>query len=510
VVSPPRDAVAKAKKQTGPTCTKQQTGSVEADTLAAQVGPKPPYVLSEMSSNDQTSNAVTFHQAVTRGKKSVLTIDASLSAGNLSIKTTYGSGFKGVTTSEVTNEGQMFRAVVDGRRTVLFSATTDPKTITFEDGQPAPKLRVKANVKKALAKFALLRLDTCEKTPKSAVHANDSTLHCPYTDEFGLCEPFPHCNDCGRLCFASYISCGIGAIASAAACGPCAFFSGASCIEEVNACNQACEAPGHPCCPLECDGHCSGGAPGDQCCGGEGCQQDECCGGPTNPFCCSDGKICADPKGICCPTDHGDVCNNTCCPSGQSCLDGFAPNSKVCCPTGDNACGPDDTCCPSTQDCCGSNCCGPGQTCILPATCCNTADLCGDTCCPSHNCLNGTTCCDAPKFQCGANCCGALSTCCNGECCDGQCVNGTCCPLERQCGTSCCAPGFACTDPSAGTCQQCPVAQSPCQAGLGEPTCCPTGTECCGNGACCDTNAGMACCQNGGVVGCFPPSSCIR
>jgi len=507
------NASAATAPRKNPSCTKQLDGTTEVDTLAARAGASPPYLLAESSSHDSTTGAVTFHQAVTRGQQNVLTVDVVVSASQLTLTTTYGKGFKGIATSVLTREGDMFRGVVDGRRTALFGATTDPKTVAFEDGQPAPRLRIRPDLKKALKKFAGLSLDTCKRVPKSkgAVRPQDSTLNCPYTDDLGLCEPFPGCNNCDRLCFASYISCGIGAVTSAAVCIPCAFVSGASCIEEENACSQLCQAPGHPCCPLSCEGHCSGGATGDACCGGEACAPDECCG-TTNPFCCGTGNTCADRNlGICCPDTHGPVCNNGCCNSGESCVDGFN-NTKTCCATGSNACGPDNTCCPASQDCCGSNCCGPGQTCIQPVTCCNVADVCGSTCCPSHNCVNGTTCCDAPNFQCGANCCGALDSCCNGQCCNGQCLNNgsTCCPPERACGASCCAVGFACTDPAHGTCQQCPGGEDPCPAGQGDPLCCATGTLCCGNGQCCDTSADMTCCATASGPACIPTSSCVR
>jgi hypothetical protein len=494
-----------AKGHSGPSCTKQSDGTTEVDSLTARAGTSPPYVLTETSTRDVATGAVSFQLVIAQRKATVLDVTATVSRTQIDIVTTYGHGFKGIATSELTGDGSTFHGVVDGRQTIPFASGADPSSVTFQDGKPPPRLRVKPGLRKAIKKFGMLRLDTCARTAKAA---RDVLQNCPFTDDLGLCEPFPGCNNCYRLCDASYIACGWGAIASAALCAPCAFVSGASCIEEEAACHDMCQSPDHACCPLECNGHCSGGHAGDMCCGNEGCSQTDCCG-TGQPFCCSPGDTCVDAaKGICCPTDHGDECLNGCCPSGQSCIDGFM-GAKTCCPTGDNACGPDNACCPGTQECCGDNCCGAGQTCIAPATCCNITDVCGSTCCPSHNCLNGTTCCDAPNFACGGSCCGALDTCCNGSCCSGQCLAGQCCPPERLCGTTCCAPGFACTDPASGTCQACPAGNDPCPAGVGDPICCPTGTLCCGNGACCDLNSNMTCCTIG-VVGCYPTSQCIQ
>ena len=489
---------AKKKSRNAPTCTKKKIGTSEVTTLSARAGSNPTFVLQDTHTTDAASKQVTEHTVVKRQKQTVLDI----TAGTDRLTFTFGHGFKGIHHVDVTREGTMLRAVVDGRRTVAFPPGARPASVTFEDGKPAPKLRVSGVVRRALLKFKKVDSTTC------ALVTPADGAPCLYTDSFGECDKFPGCNGCGDVCFGIEEECALDAVAGAALCPFCAVVTGGGCLYSLKECADACNAPGHECCPVGCGNFC--GAKGTVCCGNDACPAEECCGG-TNPFCCGSGEKCIDAaKGLCCAQDHGDVCfnGNGCCPSAQSCLDGIS--GQVCCPAGDATCGADDACCPSGQCCHTTECCGAGQECL--DRCCDPADACGTTCCPSHNCLNGNKCCDPPDQPCGGNCCGPFTACCNGQCCPGNdtCVNGSCCPLERTCGSTCCAPGFACTNPALGTCQACPVAQAPCAAGQGNPLCCPGGSECCGDGSCCNTSANMTCCSIGGIPGCHPQSQCIR
>lgn len=190
-----------------------------------------------------------------------------------------------------------------------------------------------------------------------------------------------------------------------------------------------------------------------------------------------------------------------CCDSGEQCVDESDPNARGgCCPRGQNVCG--GKCCAPGETCCGDACCptGEGFTC-QQGVCCppGKPNVCSGICCAGPCDQNGT-CCEAPGYMCGG-------TCCFGECCNGQCCKlgehchpalGTCC--STICGPSCCPEGQFCLDPTRGTCGQCGPGEHAC---LGEPRCCPDGSNCCPGGICC---WGSGCCRRpDGTWGCCPP-----
>lgn len=173
-----------------------------------------------------------------------------------------------------------------------------------------------------------------------------------------------------------------------------------------------------------------------------------------------------------CPA--GQMCNGTCCTSGQTCCNG------ACC-TGSCTNG---LCCPPQTSACGSNCCPAGLAC------------CGNQCCDPSLCSpTGSHCCAAGTNVCGEECCQPGDDCCDGECCFGVCFGEEmCCPRPQiVCQGGCCPPGdIVCCDID-GCCD------GACTAG---GLCCPAGTSVCGE-TCCD-NASEDCC---GTI-CIPKEGC--
>lgn len=149
------------------------------------------------------------------------------------------------------------------------------------------------------------------------------------------------------------------------------------------------------------------------------------------------------------------MCGETCCWTGDTCID--------------------NACCTAARSCAGT-CCPEGQECVDDFTCCPRDQLCRgretDTCCPAGQRCNwdGDTCCD-PAQYCWGECCPAGQVCVNEK---------VCCPEDQACGDACCAEGEICVS---GICRPlCPAGETwhggmCCAAPLtirGE-TCCPTG-----------------------------------
>jgi beta-lactamase superfamily II metal-dependent hydrolase len=125
---------------------------------------------------------------------------------------------------------------------------------------------------------------------------------------------------------------------------------------------------------------------------------------------------------FCCPKER--VCNQRCCPEGESCAQPFG----ICCPN---------------QRRCGPMCCPPGQACYYDKgtpKCCRSQDICAGTygplCCPGgHCCRSG--CCSQGDTQCCTNdkrtrtCCGDKESCCGDkDLCCGQ--NAKCCEVPKS------------------------------------------------------------------------------
>jgi len=183
--------------------------------------------------------------------------------------------------------------------------------------------------------------------------------------------------------------------------------------------------------------------------------------------CCP--KLCGTPN----PFDPG----SGCCDSGETCVDQNDPNSRNgCCPSGQSVC--DGKCCPSGETCCGDACCptSSGYTC-QQGVCCppGYSTVCNGECCPGVCDQNGN-CCEDPNRLCGGECCRLGERCLP--------TLGVCCLEDKICGSVCCGTNQFCQDPANGVCGACPPGQHPCSI-VGEPLCCPDGSDCCKNGQCC-------------------------
>lgn len=500
------------------------------------------YRLELTQRRDLASSAGTQTAVLRRGGSTLLTIETGLAEGTpAATRASFGRGFKGISTLELIPEGALFRVVVDGRRSQPFGAGGDAEAVVFEDGQPAPKVRRSPKLGKVLQKLRR----QLEKTPCTG-DGGAQGLKPRYAPE---ADGSFDCASCQFGCGSAYLACMAASVAPSVAClGFCAPGLAKACYKALELCTyDGCYGIGKVCCPAGClkpDG-------GKQCCDvGNVCYESPVMGGGTTAYCCKEDRLCGKDcmaegarcvlpaRGWSCPADApGELCTDPaaperffpiCCRAGERCARpasttppppdwpyGEETFGHLCCPAGSGeACGL--TCCPGGKTCChvGSNrpgdepvCCNAGETCD-GSSCCPAAQLCGGTCCPGP-CVNGVCCAPGRGTPCGGQCCpGGFSSCCNGQCCNGPCVGGACCTPERACGTTCCADGWTCTDPSSGTCAPCGEGEKGCAPVAGNPQCCAEGTECCASGECCA--AGSTCCTVNGVTGCRPANDCLR
>ena len=116
---------------------------------------------------------------------------------------------------------------------------------------------------------------------------------------------------------------------------------------------------------------------------------------PCGDICCPEGQRCI--NGQCC--DNNNVCGNTCCTTGQTCASGQCCDGDVCggecynIPCTGGRVRNVSTCvclCPPENEPCGNTCCPEGQTCVNGQCCDN---VCGNTCCTEgQTCVNGQCC----------------------------------------------------------------------------------------------------------------------
>lgn len=533
-------------------CSGEQVGDTATVGYTMRLRRKKPITITSTLARDGDRETQTTR--IARGRALAMDLRIEFSPLGTTLRASFGKGVKGAKQFDVLREGDLFRAIVDGRPTALFAADSEPGGLVFEDGQPPPRVSIRRDLQKALAVFAKVGPPPCyrayaglESPPPTGGRGSRAKGILPaggfeeigecllpidfelatrarpagsldppcQKDAFGTCDSHPGCNGCKACCYVKAVECSHAAVAAGVGCAKvlglfgvlaCTVVNEALCIKLTDDCSNACRAEGNPCCPKICSNRCTG--PKDWICCGEIsgansgiCPADRCCGSEPGKYCCSAGQTCRDGK-LCCEANAGDTCfgGRGCCPAGQKCIAG--PEGETCCPEGQGVCGFDgngeQACCPNGRCCtgdAGSFCCGAGDVCLPNGTCCNPANVCGQTCCPSGACLNGDTCCPSPEFTiCGGSCCPSLTTtCCNGQCCDGACVNGACCPRDRECAGGCCAEGWRCTNRESGTCEPCPSGQQPCAPDPGNPACCPPGTACCGNGQCCANPAGQCC-----------------
>src|SRR6266480_4166126 len=179
------------------------------------------------------------------------------------------------------------------------------------------------------------------------------------------------CSNCYGKCADNLGICYGIAVAAVPICLPCTGAAFAECNTQSYACTAFCNLPGQSCCPEFC-------YPG-KCCGrGETCVDDN---DPNSRYgCCpSNQNVCG---GSCCA--KGDTCcGDECCPAGHFCLDGKTcsqygifvttppppppPPPPICLNPDYEPCqvSPDHwVCCPPGQECCGPRGCRPKGFCV--------------------------------------------------------------------------------------------------------------------------------------------------
>ncbi len=476
---------------------------------------------------------------LTKRGQPVLEIETSLAGdGVLGTHAVFGPGFKGMRELTLTPDGDRYRVVIDGRRSLPFAATDDPSTVAFEDGQPAPELRPAKSLAKTLKKLGRqLAKNPCTKGIRPLIDA-ESDLDCVA---------------CQLGCGLTFQGCNFAAVAA----GPSCFFictpvALGACQSALRVClftEPGCYKLGNSCCPAGCV------QPDNmtKCCDkGQECYDVEALGGGTFKSCCGTGRVCGNhclaPDERCvdaerswyCPGDRpGELCDDpeqpvtllgnnreaTCCGADERCARKsvlpvpddwpYDPSSyrHLCCPGGGTECGL--ACCPTGTTCCriGSQregdeplCCPAGQVCDGTA-CCTQDRLCGGKCC-NGPCVNGSCCAPGQGTPCAGQCCfGGFTSCCNGQCCAGSCCNNQCCP--GLCLGGVCCPtdaNDACGAPGAEMC--CPKNYD-CLNNQCIPCACPANQDCCGD-TCCPV--GKICCipPTGGLPrGCYTQQQCF-
>jgi hypothetical protein len=174
---------------------------------------------------------------------------------------------------------------------------------------------------------------------------------------------------------------------------------------------------------------------------------------------CDDDMECRDGECVC-PEDETE-CGDTCCPSGQDCVDGQCEEDlcppEFICPLG-QACFDGECVCPDGETVCEDTCCEAGLTCV--------DGQCEDLCPPQLLCLFGQGCVDG-ECACPLAACDAADDptndqfegCSCGESIEGEqfCFAiGSCASPPPTCATSAeCGDGFACQASSCGDVARC-------------------------------------------------------
>jgi hypothetical protein len=414
----------------------------------------------------------------------------------------FGEGITGIREMTLSStDGKTLRGEIDGRPILPFTIGSDPSTLEFQDGKPAPVVGTKPGISVALQSiFRRAGEDAklCSSSPPA--HAAGAPLmplptgpsNTGRSDDTNSTEGCEICmGGCVVTVTGATAACCIGTFGLA--CGVCI----ATSTVADPACIKACHFTGAPCCPVSC---------GDVACcfGGDTCldtSRGVCCGPGTNACngrqCCQSTDRCL-PDGTCCPQDQT-VCNDVCCQPGQACS-----TENVCCQQFQANLPPVS---------CRGICCAADEVCKDGVACCPPNEpICNGVCCRRGRCDSNGACCSVLSNGgklCGGTCCPVFSTCCGSVCCGGeaQCVNGTCCPTAQVCGRICCPAGQTCQDANTQRCGACASGLVPCVPfPPSTPVCCPSGTSCCA-GQCCPS--GQICCDVAGVFGCHTEQVCI-
>jgi hypothetical protein len=429
------------------------------------------------------------------------------------IRVTFGKAFEGAREAEFTTEdGKVFRAIVDGRHILPFpiQTLTPLDSLRFEDGNPAPSVNIQPGTKEALEailKNAKTASESCVKTlSKNSSILNAQSGHGSTPQTSGECIA------CVGGCAAGGVACGIGVGLGCAGTligyPFCVAAGAAGCALAEIGCMKACHVIGGPCCPVAC---------GDVAC----CDHAETCLDPRIGLCCAKGLDPCANLSCCEPTDQCIKANGTCCPKGQvMCKD------ILCCEPGE-VCKEGSICCPVDQVTCKGVCCESGEVCKKGVCCPEEQVVCEGVCCNPGEVCNSGKCC-AKESVCGNVCCNELQNCadpaknlccsfaveiCGGICCEigERCIDGKCCPSGRTCGTKvCCGEHERCVDPKKGTCEKCPGDLVGCMEETGSPgICCAPHVGCC-QGKCC--KPGQICCAPPGAslgLDCHFPEECL-
>lgn len=304
---------------------------------------------------------------ITNGSATLATlVTTTTDAGTISLVADFLPPFQGVRHAQFnSSDGVTFVAVIDGRTTLPFSATTAPSSIQFVDGKPAPALSIDPSLGMSLTALfqqvaheepaclqSTIGAGAVQPLQVAAAHGSD-TVH-----TFA-------CQFCRGKCDAGHLSCFyfaasgcasvtgfLGIFTAGIAPLVCFATAEAGCFIGWTGCLFACQTEGtnslfQGCCPVNCGG-----------------DNRVIFSTPVNGQvgCCLSGETCLNRStGQCCSAGTT-TCGNTCCASGSVCLD------------------------PSTSSCCPSNLIHNGQCCIL-GTCTTDAD------CGSSNFCNANGCC---------------------------------------------------------------------------------------------------------------------
>jgi hypothetical protein len=375
----------KKNKKKKPKCTVSNSGT--ATTTSFTVTNKD-LSLTSTDTIQHAGGALTSTTVIRQKRAQVLQMTASFQGDGLgTIELLYGKGYKGIARAVLTSDGTTVSGTVDGRAIVPFAASTQPTSLQFQDGQPAPTLSLSPKLNRQLTQLnakAAAQAQTC-----SGVSAQ---LH----------E--------SRLCLSCVAGCAVTAtLALKAAAAGCAAAS-ALCVFAAPACFAGCMAVALV----------TVGLAAEVCV--DLCARNPCCAVPchhTNgdPFCCEEGETCLRP-GACCRAGLTPCGGETCCPSPDRCLRG--------------------ACCLHPDFVCGSTCVGPFTTCCGGTTVCTNGVCIGNSCCTGG-------------YNCGGFCCQNANRCCNNVCCQpGQVcdsVTGACSAnCAFRCGPSneCCQTGDVC------------------------------------------------------------------
>jgi hypothetical protein len=388
-------------------------------------------VITPLNPQEDQTNTTT----IKRGPKLLLrTEQTTADAGRMTYRTTYGAGFAGIAEIVLVVEGGTIGGEVDGRALVPFPANAIPAAFAFQDGEPAPELRVsestKAQIKQMLERAAEQPEECVPASSRRAPADRGGGVQAEGGDEDA-------CTACKILCFTAHRACeqDVWGVCSAAislfwlgyaACMAAGIYG---CHQVRSLCLRQCRET-RDCCPVPC-------------------------GDLPDWSCCFGGRQCLTPRsnfGVCCEVGYTPCHETTCCApfetcreDGQCCPAGTTPcHGRSCCAAGE-ACMPDGSCCPAEDICgglcCDNNCCN--NACCQPGESCDPQGRCARICRPD---FNQYACPNQPGFpiccQEGLLCC-PNDKCCFGDCCeyspDGCCPPGTnCCATPRRgCFASC-------------------------------------------------------------------------